>query len=315
LGQGTLEELYLFGKLVRNGFSVNQAAVMSPAGTEAIINPALAGLTLAYAEIEHQELVIVVGSGLSQTMPLLEAALHRMILKGGKLVLIGQDRDLAPRAALHLQQAPQQAVDLLASMMQGRNADPELNKLFQPVNKIMIILGHEVDGKEALSGLLAAKERVPGKQVQFGFIPVTASGAALRPAGLTQGAGTSSAQILETTRQGKIKGLFFQAGHNPAKEPLSEPITAALQSVEFLVVTALYQEPLLEKVQVVLPGLFSFENEGTFIAADSQKSTTVPAVLPPQGILPTWQVLGRILQGLTGSGYNDLQQVRKELGA
>jgi NADH dehydrogenase/NADH:ubiquinone oxidoreductase subunit G len=86
--------------------------------------------------------------------------------------------------------------------------------------------------------------------------------------------------------------------------------------VEFLAVIAVYNEPLLEKAQVVLPALFSFENEGIFIGADGLKCETVPAVLPPQGILPTWQVLGRILQGLTGgAGYKDLQQVREELGA
>ena len=316
LGQGTLEELYLFGKLVRDGFSVNQAAVMSPAGTEAIKDPALAGLALAYAEIEHQELVVIVGSDLSQAMPLLEAALHRMILKGGQLVLIGQDRNLAPRAALHVQQTPNQTLDLLASLLQGRNADPDLNKLFQLANKVMIILGHDANNKEALSGLLAARESIKGKQVQFGFIPAVASGAALRPAGLAQGTGACSAQILEEARQGKIKGLFLQAGHNPAKEPLSAKVVSALQAVEFLAVIAVYNEPLLEKAQVVLPALFSFENEGIFIGADGLKCETVPAVLPPQGILPTWQVLGRILQGLTGgAGYKDLQQVREELGA
>ncbi|RPI77319.1 MAG: hypothetical protein EHM45_09525, partial [Desulfobacteraceae bacterium] len=315
LGQGTLEELYLFGKLVRNGFSVNQAAVMSPAGTEALKDRALAGLTLAYTEIEHQDLVIVVGSGLSQTLPLLEAALHRMILKGGKLVLIGQDRNLTPRAALHLQQAPNHALDLLADLLQNRNADPGLSNLYKAADKVMIILSHEADKKQALSGLFAAQKGVQEKQVQFGFIPVVASGAALRPAGLNPEAGTGTAQILETARQGKIKGLFFQAGHNPAKEPLAEWVGAALQAVEFLVVTALYQEPLLKKAQVVLPALFSFENEGTFIGVDGQKCATVPAVLPPQGILPTWQVLGRILQGLTGeAGYKDLQQMRKEIG-
>jgi predicted molibdopterin-dependent oxidoreductase YjgC len=181
----------------------------------------------------------------------------------------------------------------------------------------MIILGSDVAGNAALSGLLAAKDRVKDKQIQFGFIPATASGPALRAAGLVsvQTTGFNSSQILEAARQGKIKGLFLQAGHNPAKEPLSDRIVSALQAVEFLAVTALYQEPLLEKAQVVLPGLFSFENEGTFIAADGLKCETVPALTPPQGILLTWQVLGRILQGLTGvAGYKDLRQVRAELG-
>jgi predicted molibdopterin-dependent oxidoreductase YjgC len=315
LGQGTLEELYLLGKVVRDGLSVNNPGVMTPAGAQATRDPALAALSLAYSEIEHQDLVIAVGSELLQTMPLLEAALHRMIAKGGKLFLIGQDRNLAPRAALHLQQAPNQALDLLGGLMQGRNAHPELNKLFQPANKVMIILGQDMDAKEALSGLLAAKDRVQGKQIQFGFIPATASGAALRPAGLVQGTGANSSQILEVARQGKIKGLFLQAGHNPAKEPLSAQVVSALQAAEFLAVIALYKEPLLEKAQVVLPGLFSFENEGTFIAADGLKCETVPALTPPQGILLTWQVLGRILQGLTGgAGYKDLRQVRAELG-
>jgi formate dehydrogenase major subunit len=312
LGQGTLEELYLFGKVVRAGFSTNNLDIMTSAGTDAVRDPAL---PLAYLEIEHQDLVVIVGSDLSQTMPLLEAALHRMIAKGGKLVLIGQDRNLALRAALHLKQASNQALDLLVGLMKDRKAEPELNKLFQTAEKIMIILGGEVAGKEALSGLLATKDSAKGKQIQFGFIPATASGAALRPAGLIQGTGANRAQILDAAQQGKIKGLLLQAGHNPAKEHLSERIVSTLQEVEFLALIATYDEPLLDQAQVVLPALFSFENEGTFIAADGLKCEAVPALAPPQGILPTWQVLGRILQGLTGvAGYKDLRQVRAELG-
>ena len=317
LGQGTLEELYLFGKLVRAGFSTNNLDVMTPAGVQATRDPALAALSLAYPEIEHQDLVMAVGSELSQTMPLLEAALHRMIAKGGKLVLIGQDRNLTPRAALRLNQAPGQALDLLVGIIQGRNAEPELSKLFQSADKVIIILGDDIAGNAALPGLLAARDRVKGKQLQFGFIPAVASGSALRATGLVPAkeTGFNSFQILEAAGQGKIKGLFFQAGHNPAKEPLSAQVVSALQAVEFLAVIAVYDEPLLKKAQVVLPGLFSFENEGTFIAADGLKCETVPALTPPQGILLTWQVLGRILQGLTGgAGYKDLRQVRAELG-
>jgi formate dehydrogenase major subunit len=313
LGQGTLEELYLFGKVVRTGFSTNHLDVMTPAGTEALRDLAL---PLAYSEIELQDLVVVVGSELSQVMPLLEAALHRMVAKGGKLVLIGQDRNLALRAALHLNQAPNQALDLLVGLMKDRKAEPELNKLFQTAEKIMVILGGEVAGKEILSGLLATKDSAKGKRIQFGFIPAVSSGAALGAAGLVaaQEIRFNNSPILEAAQQGKIKGLFFQAGHNPAKEHLSERIVSTLQEVEFLAAIALYDEPLLDQAQVVLPALFSFENEGTYIAADGNKCVVVPALMPPQGILPTWQVLGRILQGLTGHvEYKDLQQVRAEL--
>ncbi len=316
LGNASLEELYLFAKLVRAGFSTNHLGVVTPEGSAVVeTDRTLSALSLTYSAIENQDLAVIVGSELSQAIPLLEAALHRMIAKGGKMILVGRDRNLEQRATQYFNQEPKQGLDLFTGIMEGKDT----NALFKQADKIMVILGGDavrMTGHSSLAGLLAAQDKAKSKQISIGWIPSVPSGAALPAARLffSQEAGSGVAQILEAAGQGKIKGLLVQAGHNPARESLSERIVSALEGVEFLAMIATYYEPLLDQAQVVLPGLFAFENEGTYIAADGLKREVVPALSPPQGMLLTWQVLGRILQGLTGfTGYKDLGQVRAEI--
>jgi len=90
--------------------------------------------------------------------------------------------------------------------------------------------------------------------------------------------GLDANSIIEACASGKIKTLMI-AGENPAVSyPDRKKVVAALEKVDFLVVSDLFMTETAELADVVLPACSFAEKEGTFTATDRHVQHVKPVV-------------------------------------
>ncbi|MEW6265692.1 MAG: FAD-dependent oxidoreductase [Thermodesulfobacteriota bacterium] len=319
-GRGSLEELYLFAKLIKQGLGSNNLDYMDPAAAEPTGSQVLAGLNggpdaPSYPRLEECQAAILIGPGLAEGLRLIEPALHRLKAKGGRVILAAEsDQALIGRADLVLQGSPAEAYAQAADALEGKNADGELGRIAAGGGVCVLIseAGITADGQANLKRLFDA---AAAKQAARGVVTVVPNGRAARAAGLTPGeGGLFAGQILAGLESGVIKGLFVHAGLNPETDRVSDRLLKAVDKIEFLAVMASHLEPLAEKAAVVLPRLFCIESEGTFVAGDGTKLEVAAAAPLRPGLKPDWQVLGLALASLGGpAAPQSLGDVRREM--
>lgn len=339
-GRASLEELYLFGKLVRLGMGTNNLDYLDPTAAEPMTGAILANLSGGppmppYDQIEDYGRVVLVGSGFTRAAPLLESALGRMRAGGGRLILAGRDPAMGELADEHLDLGPAAAWDQAAQMVAGR----------EPGDDHWLILGAESSlgrsSKDSFAAFLSELAAAEGGSVDFGMMPAVPAGRALYAAGispvhypgnrrvsdasravmerasgrkLAEGPGLFAHQILSAAAEGSIKGLIIQGGHNPAWDQPSAALLKAAESVEFLAVLATCGGPLVDLADLVLPKLLVYESGGTFVAADGKGYEVAAALDPPPGLWPDWMVLTKATKALGGgSGASDLVGVQSEM--
>jgi formate dehydrogenase major subunit len=348
LGRSSLEEMYLFGKLVRLGLMTNNLDFMALDQEEPQSGRLLAELAprkgrLKYPELESYDLVVLIGQELSQRMPLLEAALHRMLARGGSLILYGRDRTLSPRAGLQHDTSPEQALQDVLRLLKDKSGEAEAADLFQAAGRIMI-LASEADLDQSsllplyrLSDLAAS---IPDR-ANLALLPAAPSVLGLRRAGvspdhypghrqrtpqsmaamrrawqrdLPQKPGVGAKEILQKCLTGDIKGLVVQAGGLLPGEPVANSLLNAMQAVEFGVVLASNRGPLTQMARLVLPTPLCLESGGTFAGADGGRLEISPALQPPPGVHPGWRLLGLMLEVLDGPpAPRELLDVQSEM--
>lgn len=93
-----------------------------------------------------------------------------------------------------------------------------------------------------------------------------------------QEGGFNGLQILDACTAGKVKTLFI-AGENPlASYPNRAKVKAALDAVEFLIVSELFLTETAAMADVVLPACSFAEKEGTFTSTDRRVQYIKPAI-------------------------------------
>jgi NADH-quinone oxidoreductase subunit G len=119
-------------------------------------------------------------------------------------------------------------------------------------------------GKEG-SGVLCLSEKNNSQgAVDIGFYP--------------QDGGLNGLQILDACASGTVKTLFI-AGENPlVSYPNHTKVKAALEAVEFLIVSELFLTETAAMADVVLPASSFAEKEGTFTSTDRRVQFFKPAI-------------------------------------
>lgn len=93
-----------------------------------------------------------------------------------------------------------------------------------------------------------------------------------------QDSGMGGLQILDACKSGAVKTLFI-AGENPVVSyPNGSNVKAALEAVEFLVVSELFMTETAAMADVVLPACSFAEKEGTFTSTDRRVQYVKPAI-------------------------------------
>ena len=105
--------------------------------------------------------------------------------------------------------------------------------------------------------------------------------------------------MFQEALHGAFKGLFVHGEDIAQSDPNTKHVTAALESLEFLVVQDLFLNETAAFAHVFLPGTSFLEKDGTFTNAERRISRVRPAMAPRQG-MQEWQIAAAVA---TAMGY------------
>ena len=95
--------------------------------------------------------------------------------------------------------------------------------------------------------------------------------------------------MFEAALDGSFKGLYIQ-GEDPAQsDPDTQHVTAALASMECIVIQDLFLNETAKYAHVFLPGSSFLEKDGTFINAE-RRCSRVRKIMAPRGGFQDWEV-------------------------
>ena len=161
----------------------------------------------------------------------------------------------------------------------GHNAD-----LASAVANLAILTGKY--GKEGCGVLCLSEKNNSQGAVDMGFY--------------AQDGGLNALQILDACTDGSVKTLFL-AGENPlVSYPNRTKIKAALEAVEFLVVSELFLTETAAMADVVLPVCSFAEKEGTFTSTDRRVQFIKPAISRNTQIKTDLEVFSDLIVRLGG---------------
>jgi formate dehydrogenase major subunit/NADH-quinone oxidoreductase subunit G len=115
-----------------------------------------------------------------------------------------------------------------------------------------------------------------------------------------QDGGLNALQILDACAEGTVKTLFI-AGENPLTSyPNRTKVKAALDAVEFLIVSELFLTETAAMADVVLPVCSFAEKEGTFTSADRRVQYVKPAIRKNAQTRTDFEVFAELITRLGG---------------
>jgi len=127
--------------------------------------------------------------------------------------------------------------------------------------------------------------------------------------------GLDAGQIIDGCASGSIKTLFI-AGENPlVSYPDHAKIKAALDKVEFLVVSEMFLTETAAMADVVLPVCSFAEKEGTFTATDRRVQHIRPAIRKTGQIRSDFEIFGALIEKLGGTAPASPASVFSEIAA
>jgi formate dehydrogenase major subunit/NADH-quinone oxidoreductase subunit G len=127
--------------------------------------------------------------------------------------------------------------------------------------------------------------------------------------------GLDAGQILDGCASGSIKTLFI-AGENPlVSYPDHAKIKAALDKIEFLVVSEMFLTETAAMADVVLPVCSFAEKEGTFTATDRRVQHIKPAIRKIGQIRSDLEIFGALIAKLGGAAPAAPASVFAEIAA
>ncbi len=127
--------------------------------------------------------------------------------------------------------------------------------------------------------------------------------------------GQTSTQMLESAREGKIRGLYI-LGEDPAQtDPDTNQVQASLKALDFLVVQEIFPTETTKYADVVLPAASFAECDGTFTNGE-RRIQRVQKAIPAICGLENWQTICRIAEKMGyAMNYNHPSEIMDEIAA
>ncbi|MCB1738940.1 MAG: NADH-quinone oxidoreductase subunit G, partial [Gammaproteobacteria bacterium] len=334
----TLEELYLTQKLVRTAGSNNvdhrlgQSDFSDQEGW-----PSVPGLGVSIADVEKQDVILIVGTNLRKALPMLNHRVRKAALAGARVFVLNATADeLNHPVAGALITRPDSWAAELAGMVVAAGGSLSIRKKVKPsdgqttiaealksAERASVLLGAGVlnhpDGA-ALRSLAASLCKA--SQSSLGLLCDGANGSGAWYAGAVphrlpggtavDAPGAHAGQMLSTG----LKGLLLLGCEPEMEASDSATALAALARTDCVVAMSAYKsERMLEYADVLLPISPYAETPGSYVNLEGCLQRVEAAVAPSGDSRPAWKilrVLGNLL-GLEGFGFTQLQQVRDEM--
>ncbi len=344
----TLEELYLFQKLLRAlGTNNIDSRLRQNDFTQQDADPAFPYLGQSIASLEDLDAVLIIGSNIRKEQPMINHRLRKASLKGADVMMVNSvDYEINYDVSEKFISSPSEITMTLAGIikalteMEDRPVDAAIQSL---TNNVTVNESHRAMAKKLseaqagtvlLGNLATAHDQFSTLKilalviakladVKYGFISEAAntSGAHLAGALPHRGAGSqtlngSSGLTIEAMLEQSLK-TYLIIGVEPEMDCWDGgKALSALENAEFVVSMTAYQSETMEQyADVLLPMALFAETSGTYINVEGQSQSFAGAVPPVGEARPAWKilrVLGNLLN-LEAFDYNSSEEVRDEV--
>lgn len=286
----TVEENYLFQKLIRQGCGVNHIdhRIGSP-----IFNiydeGIMPGMEMSIGECEELNFAVFFGVDLTEEFPIIWLRLKQAINKGAKVIFLGH---FAPEISPHLTEmvlhAPGREVEII------RQYTPYFTDLAKS-GKGALFVGRQylaTAGRRAiLSELLQLRHSSPN--LSLNILEGRGNSIGARMAGMrpdmgamgqpVDAGGLDAMQIMEAAKDGGWDVLYV-AGADPAALVPPHQWKPAKEKLQFLIVQDLFLTETAQQADVVLPTLSFVEKSGHFINIEGRIQKLLPGKELPEGL-------------------------------
>lgn len=343
----TLEELYLFQRWMRALGVVNLDHRLKQTDFRDQDHlPVMPTSTLPFADLEKQNVILLVGTHLHREVPLAGVRVRKAVLSGSSVFAVNPVAyDFPFHISAQEVATPQGMLVSLASILLSLVDD----KKTLPLSLQKWLLGIEStpfsdqvaralkqEKSVILTGYIA--ENHPDAAVLRTLVHYICTRSGAHTIQLTQGANAAGAHLVgvlphrtqigvklekkgldvQEILENKPKG-FCLMGVEPGCD-FANPHRArqALLGAEFVVMMTAYDEPAMEEyANVILPMAVFAETSGTYINIDQTWQTVAGCSVPPGEARPAWKIL-RVLGNLmdcAGFEYTSPDEILKEIKA
>ena len=323
----TLEEGYLFQALARGLGTNNIDHRLTQSDTRGdMMQGLMPSLGTPLSQLENADCIVIVGSNLTQEVPLLALRVRKAIQAGAQVFVINETDDWEMfEGAKRRQTTPQSMVSDLQALLSAVNGktDDALAKAVQSSNDTHFIVGNRVRQHPSFATIRQLVQQIAEKtESTFGQLTPGANSAGLHLAGCIPhrevggaacaAAGMSAHEMFQSPRD-----AYCLMGFDPELDTL-DPFAAlkALEQARCVVSITPFVTPMLRQyADVILPMALPMETAGCYINVLGQWQSFLPAVTPPEEAKPGWKIL-RVLANLSdlpGFDYLNVLEVRTAL--
>jgi len=126
--------------------------------------------------------------------------------------------------------------------------------------------------------------------------------------------GLSAPEMIEAARDGRIRALYVLGAGDFHSLPWFDSILSAIEKLELLIVHDVFESPLSRRADIVLPGAFFSEKEGTLVDIAGSPAMFTKGWPRPDGIQDDAAVLDVLAQKMGKTfGYRDIGAVFEEM--
>ena len=313
----TLEENYLFQKLMREGAGVNnidhRVGIPIPEHEDSLET----GMEISIGDCEQLSYAFLLGVDLTEEFPVIWLRLKQAINRGAVVNFMGH---FAPEIAVHLKQtilhAPGKEIEMLKQHL------TQLSELAQNGKKGALFVGQQylasANRQAILSELLQLQQKTPNLSINIMEGQGNSFGACV--AGMRPHAGPfdsplnkpglNAIQILTAAASSGWDYLHV-AGANPATKYPTKIWNEVRKKLNFLVVQDIFLTETAQQADVVLPTYCFVEKGGHFLNIAGNLQRLLPGKELPQGIYSDGEIFMQIAQKLNISLSIDAQFMEK----
>ncbi|MEZ5538234.1 MAG: NADH-quinone oxidoreductase subunit NuoG [Thiolinea sp.] len=317
----TLEELYLFQKLMRGAGVANIDHRLQQVDFSDQNNVSAAPmLGVSIAELEQQQAVLLVGSNVRHDQPMLNHRLRKSVADGGVVMAVNprrvdfnyevQQQVVAPQAMVTKMAAIAKALSELADkalpaelaglcdQAEVGDADRDIAAKLLDAGNSMVLLGNmaiqhpQLATLRALSSVIAALSDSKCGYLQAAANTVGAALAGVLPHRVHGGETAEHAGLHVTDMLSADLDTFVLM--NVESDDFADPYQAAAafnQAKNVIVISPFASEQMLEYATVLLPGTTFAETAGTFVNAEGSWQSFSGVSKAPGEARPGWKIL------------------------
>lgn len=300
----TIEENYLFQKLLREGANSNNIdhRVGMPILTreEEGLPP---GMEMSIGECEDLSFALLLGLDVTEEFPVIWLRLKQGINKGAVTLFLGHfTPEIAPHLSKTITHAPGMEVETLIHNLSAISE-------YAQKGKGAIFIGSQylnsANRLPILSELLKLQQKYPNLSLNIMEGRDNSIGARLAgmrpdigPLGEKyQNPGLNTQQIFEHAAKSGW-GLLYVAGADPATKMLSTLWHKARSNLDFLVVQDLFLTETARQADVVLPTLSYVEKGGNFINIEGRVQPLLPGKAIPEDLYSDGEIFTKVAEKL-----------------